>query len=234
MSQILLLTNNLLNETVIEKRLRQLGHEVFTSMKLIELILREKSTINFIKVFHCIILSETIANTEVKQLAKKACQNSIPIVRKSDEAIDEFEMDEWKEVGIIDWLECRPSVEVLREKLYFDKKEIKEIFPALKERRSISNFSLNKSEIKLFAILYQSNTEVVSRNELCLRMWNTSKNNSRMAQLSTIVNHLKKKLSSKNINGTIVDTHWGQGYSLSKMIYEQIDVDSKVLESINF
>ena len=38
MSQILLLTNNPLNEQIFENQLRQLGHEVFTSKVLVDVI----------------------------------------------------------------------------------------------------------------------------------------------------------------------------------------------------
>lgn len=79
MSQILLFTNNPLNEQSFEERLRQLGHEVFTTKLLIDLCLLENSNHEFIRIFQQIILSETIANAEVKELVHALKSYSIPL-----------------------------------------------------------------------------------------------------------------------------------------------------------
>lgn len=233
MSQILLFTNNPLNEQPFEERLRQLGHEVFTTKMMIDLCLLENANNEFIRIFHHIILSETIANAEVRELAKNLNSYSLPIFRKSDEPMEEAQLEEWKELGITEWIESRPSIEVLREKLSADKirNESKIVFlPKAEDKRALSNLSLSSGELKLFRILYEQKNQTVSREEICLRMWNRQKSNSSMSQLSVMVKHLKNKLASQNIKGPIIETCWGRGYRLDDLVYEQIALDADELK----
>lgn len=233
MSQILLFTNNPLNEQPFEERLRQLGHEVFTTKVLIDLCLIKNASNEFIRMFHHIILSETIANMEVKELLRTLNTFSIPIFRKSDEQLDELQLEEWKEQGVTEWIESRPTIEVLREKLSSDKGRSggKVVFlPKTEDKRSILDLNLSGGELKLFSILYEQQRQVVSREELCLKMWNREKSNSSMSQLSVMVKHLKTKLTSKNITGPIIETCWGRGYRLHETVYEQVYLDAKELK----
>ncbi|MGG5371390.1 helix-turn-helix domain-containing protein [Enterococcus sp. AZ196] len=228
MSQILLFTKNPLNEQVFEDRLRQLGHEVFTTKELVELCLLDTANHDFIQIFHQIILSETIANVEVKELVKTLNNYTIPIFRKSDEPVDEAQLEEWQKLGITEWIESRPSVESLREKLSCDKltNESKIVFlPKTKEKLSLARLALSSGELKLFVILYEQKNQTIPREELCLRMWNRGKSNSSMSQLSVMVKHLKAKLASKGITGPIIETCWGRGYRLHETVNEQILVD---------
>lgn len=66
MSQILLLTKNLLNEQAFEEKIHRLGHEVFSSVMQIEACLLRESDNSFKKMFTHVLLSETITNAEVK------------------------------------------------------------------------------------------------------------------------------------------------------------------------
>lgn len=233
MSQILLLTNNPMNEPTFEKRLRQLGHEVFISKELIDLCLVKDANNEFIKMFHQIILSETLANAEVKELVRTLGAYSIPIFRKSDEQVSEAELEEWKELGVTEWIESRPSIESLREKLSCNnvRKEGKIVFlPKSEEKRPLSALSLSGGELKLFRILYEQEKQTISREEICLRMWNRQKSNSSMSQLSVMVKHLKDKLASQHIQGPIIETCWGRGYRLDETVYEQVYLDADELK----
>lgn len=230
MSQILLFTNNPLNEQTFEERLRQLGHEVFTTKTMINFCLIESSTRDFIKIFHHIILSETLSNVEVQELLGALHTYSIPIYRKSNEPLKETQLEEWKEQGIAEWIEIEPSIEVLRETLSSDiTRQGKVVFlPQKKDKRELSNLKLSSGEVKLFRILYQQQSSVLSREEICLKMWNKGKNNSTMSQLSVLVKHLKDKLSQQQVDGPIIETCWGQGYKLDKRVYDQIYVEEEV------
>ncbi|MBX8935324.1 winged helix-turn-helix domain-containing protein [Enterococcus gilvus] len=228
MSQILLLTNNPLNEQAFEERLRQLGHEVFTSKLMINLCLSEKSNHDVIRMFDLIILSETLANAEVKELLGKLSTSSMPILRKSDEQLDEAQLEEWNEKGLTEWIESQPTLEVLREKLSGERvrKEGNIVFlPKNEEKRSLTSFSLSSGEIKLFQVLYEQQKQAVPREDLCLRIWNRGKNNSSMSQLSVMVKHLKGKLAGQGVEGPIIETCWGRGYRLHESVYDQVYMD---------
>lgn len=230
MSQILLFTNNPLNELPFEERLRQLGHEVFTTKAMINFCLIESSMKDFIKIFQHIILSETLSNAEVQELLGILRAYSIPIYRKSNELLKETQLEEWKEQGITEWIEINPSIEVLRETLSSDiVKQGKVVFLSQrKDKRELSSLKLSSGEVKLFRILYRQQANVLSREEICLKMWDRGKNNSTMSQLSVLVKHLKDKLSQQQVDGPIIETCWGQGYKLDKTVYDQIYIEEEV------
>ena len=228
MSQILLLTNNPLNEQAFEVRLRQLGHEVFTSKLMINLCLSQNSKHDIIHMFDLIILSETLANVEVKELLGTLSTCATPILRKSDERLEETVLEEWKEQGLTEWIVSQPTLEVLREKLSCEKvrKEGNIVFlPKAEDKRPMSGFSLSGGEVKLFQLLFQQK-KTVPREEICLRMWNRGKSNSSMSQLSVMVKHLKDKLAGQGIEGPIIETCWGRGYRLHESVYDQVYLDS--------
>lgn len=209
MSQIILFSNNPLNEQPFEEQLRRLGHEVFTTKIMIDLCLLENANNKFVSIFHHIILSETLANAEAKELANVLRNYSIPISRKSDEQLEETELDEWSALGVTGWIETTPSIESLREKTSYDKirNEEKIIFlPKSEKKHSLSSLQLSTSELKLLHILYEQQQKPISREELCLCMWNKDKTNSSMSQLSVIVKRLKEKLARKQITGPIIAT----------------------------
>ncbi|WP_137664512.1 winged helix-turn-helix domain-containing protein [Enterococcus hulanensis] len=228
MSQILLLTNNPLNEQAFEERLRQLGHEVFTSKLMIHLCLSQNSKHDIIHMFDLIILSETLANAEVKELLGTLSTCATPILRKSDERLEETDLEEWKEQGLTEWIVSQPTLEVLREKLSCEKvrKEGNIVFlPKAEDKRPMYGFSLSGGEVKLFELLFQQK-KTVPREEICLRMWNRGKSNSSMSQLSVMVKHLKDKLAGQGIEGPIIETCWGRGYRLHESVYDQVYLDS--------
>ena len=228
MSQILLLTNNPLNEQAFEERLRQLGHEVFTSKLMINLCLSQNANHDIIRMFDLIILSETLANAEVKELLGTLSTCSTPILRKSDERLEETDLDEWKEQGLTEWIVSQPTLEDLREKLSCEKvrKEGNIVFlPKAEDKRPLSTFSLSSGEVKLFQVLYQQQKQTIPREEICLRMWNRGKSNSSMSQLSVMVKHLKDKLAGQGVEGPIIETCWGRGYRLHEAVYEQVYLD---------
>lgn len=236
MSQILVLTKNAFNEQAFEKSLRQLGHEIFISSILIDECLLGKIDNGFIKMFHHVVLSETIDNIEVNELVKTLQRFSIRIHRKSDEQPDEAQLQEWTDSGIDNWIENNQKIEVLREKLSC-KKAINEgkiiLLPKSHEKRLLSTIHLSSTEMKLFKILYQHQEKIVSREELCLCMWGRKKTNSTMSQLSVLVKHLRDKLAEQNIEGPVIETCWGQGYKLHATVFDQIIVDSKELKYAN-
>lgn len=200
---------------------------------MIDICLLENANNEFIRIFHQIILSETIANTEVKELVKTLRTFSIPIFRKSDEELEEAQLEEWEELGVTEWIESNSSIEVLREKLSCDKgrNEGKLInLPKTEDKRPLSTLNLSSGELKLFRILYEHQKQTVSREELCLRMWNKDNTNSSMSQLSVMVKHLKNKLAGQHVVGPIIETCLGQRYRLDGAIYEQVYVDREELK----
>ncbi len=236
MGQILLLTKNTLNEQQFEQKLLQLGHEILLSSSLIEELLLNNIPSDFFKMFELVILSETIDNSETKDLLKKITRFPLRILRKSNEQIEEEIFQEWKELGIDDWIVINPDTELLREKVSC-KRTIKAgkvvLLPTIKEKIPLSSVSLTTTERKLFTILYDQQNNILSREELCYKIWEREQNNSTMSQLSVMVKRLKEKLSKQNVEGPIIETCWGKGYKLDESVYDQIYLDSPQVKYVN-
>ena len=230
MTQILLLTKNPLNENKIEKQLRQLGHEVFSSRILLNSFLQinDKSNYEILSLFDAIIISETIDNSELVILLKVLKKYNLPILRKTNETMDKIKNKEWRDKGISNFINRNPEIEVLREKLKVESS--KKINNGKKNNLKILNLGLSHDEIKLFSILYVSK-RVVSRDELCIKMWG-EKTNSRLSQLSALINKLKLKMSKLHIEGVVIETIWGRGYKLGSSLYNQIELDGDELEKL--
>lgn len=236
MGQILLLTKNTLNEQQFEQNLLQLGHEIFLSSSLIEELLLDNIPSDFFKMFELVILSETIDNSETKDLLKKITRFSLRILRKSNEQIEDSVIQEWKELGIDDWIAINPETELLREKVSCKRtvKAGKIVFlPTIKEKIPLSSVSLTTTERKFFTILYDQQNNILSREELCYKIWEREQNNSTMSQLSVMVKRLKEKLSKQNVEGPIIETCWGKGYKLDESVYDQIYLDSPQVKYVN-
>ncbi|OTN86683.1 winged helix-turn-helix domain-containing protein [Enterococcus faecium] len=232
MTQILLLTKNSLNEQNIEEQLRKLGHEVFSSKILLDefLLNNDKLIYEALTIFEVVIISETVDNSELSILLKVLKKYNLTILRKTDETMDKTKEKEWRDKGISNFISRTPELEILREKLKFEGKK-KSCRCSEKKKLSISTLGLSRDEIKLFCILY-GYKRVVSRDELCMKMWNEKKSNSRMSQLSALTNKLKLKMSKFHIEGVIIETIWGRGYKLASSLYDQIEVDIDELERI--
>lgn len=230
MSQILLLTKNTLNEQTIEKRVLQLGHEVFISSSMIEQCLLDKLSSNFIEMFQIVILSETISNSETKELLNRLKHYSIKIFRKTDEQFEENQLQDWEEHGIHGWISVNSEMEVLREQMSFKTKIINSeivILPVTRKKVPLSSLSLSAGEMKLFLILYEQHKTILPRKEISSRLWGRDLSNSTMSQLSVMVRSLRTKLSKQNIEGPIIETCWGKGYLLEESVYDQISVNSQ-------
>lgn len=79
-------------------------------------------------------------------------------------------------------------------------------------------------------LLFQQEGKIISREDLCMSMWNREKANSSMSQLSVMVKSLRKKVSAQNIKGPIIKIYWGQSYILNESVYEQVYVDAEELK----
>lgn len=225
MTRILLLTKNIDNEDNFEKQLRQLGNEVFTSISLIEGILSDRVPDSFLSMYHQVIFSETIDTKLVATLVSTLKRHALILLRKTDEQLNETQTLEWQELGLTDWIKCCPTLETLRDQLTCDQTglvttEVSPVHP--KKNLTISSLPLSASEERLLTILYQHQTVVISREDLCREMWRKPKTHSTMSQLSTLVSKLKRKLEEVGLTGEIIETSWGQGYRLSEQAYEQL------------
>ncbi len=229
MSRILLLTKSPLSEVEFELQVEQLGHEVFSSMQLLQLCLQDELSLDFLSIFHQIILSETIDNLEVTRIMNKLKKYPLILLRKSNELLAEKQVQQLKREGFSDYIANQMSLETIREALSCLEKREEGLFFTLPKRSpkyDLSTLDLNNREMKLLRVLYEQGDTAISRDELCMVILHKKSSNSNMSQLSTLVKRLKSKLAEQGVEGQIIETFWGKGYKLHASVFDQVYFDN--------
>ncbi|MFR3686129.1 MAG: winged helix-turn-helix domain-containing protein [Enterococcus sp.] len=83
----------------------------------------------------------------------------------------------------------------------------------------LDQLNLSKLEEKVFNELYYSNGEVITREDLCNKIWGTGVTNSHLSHLSSIVKKLRMKIEKMDLCEEAIKTVWGEGYQLSADFY---------------
>lgn len=229
MSRILLLTKSPLSEVDFELRVEQLGHEIFSSMQLLQLCLQDELSFDFLSVFHQIVLSETIDNLEATRIMNKLKQYPLILLRKSNDLLAEKQVQQLKQEGFSDYLANQMSLEAIRETLSCLEKREEGVFFTLAKKNlkcDLATLDLNNREMQLLRVLYEQGETAISRDELCLKILHKKSSNSNMSQLSTLVKRLKSKLAEQGVEGQIIETLWGKGYKLHASVFDQAYFDN--------
>ena len=228
MSRILL-TKSPISEVNFEMQVEQLGHEVFSSMQLLQLCLQDELSLDFLSIFHQIVLSETIDNLEAARLMNKLKKYPLIVLRKTNELLAEKQAQQLKQEGFSDYIANQMSLEAIREALSCWEKREEGLFFTLPKRNTkhdLSSLDLNNREMKLLRVLYEQGDTAISRDELCLVILHKESCNSTMSQLSALVKRLRSKLAEQGVKGQIIETLWGQGYKLHASVFDQVYLDN--------
>ncbi|MGX7184514.1 helix-turn-helix domain-containing protein [Enterococcus pallens] len=231
MQHALILTKSTVSEEGLIEKLRRLNYETLCSSDLLYHLQKYTSS-SFFSYFHWVFLSETLCNDEVDHVLNQLKDQPVFLVRMVERAMDEEEMVRLEEQGMSGSLEKNASFEEIREKLHGLQKEIRNkqqdtnkmaVFESIEKeglRPLISR--LSKTEKRLFDNLLNAYSKgtVLSRTELCERLWSDGGTSSNMSQLSCLINKLKRKLEEGGITGETIVTLWGRGYKLSSEFSE--------------
>lgn len=211
---VLILTRCIHAEEDFSKRLYKLGYEVFCSCELLNKFKSKATSDSITKHFQIIIISETVSDNEVENLFKNREFHSTAVYRKSS-IMTEIPQD--LEGKIQDIVVIDESLESLREKLsQSNKSTVSDKFATItkaKNKNFETSFPFSKQEKIVFELLREANGEIVSREEICERIWsNVSQSN--LARTSSIIKRIKIKLESLGIEDSSLQTLWGKGYRL--------------------
>lgn len=234
MRQVMILTKNVLFEEVIQKKLQHLDFEVFCSSS--QRWIEEPQHVTLFRHFQAVILSETFCNQEVEEILKLLIKHSVRIFRIAEETPSKETIEMWKRQGLDGWIERSDYLENLREKLLnTPSRRLSERLPegeveAVGISESVRHWQLenaratfSKTERLVFKYLVegQAQKRIVSRGELCKKVWDSEETPSTTSQLSTIISKLRAKLSKHGVPGNTILTLWGKGYRFSTGFYEQ-------------
>ena len=233
MRPILILTKNLVIEQLLQEQLQYLNYEVFCSVELFDRLRvgdSQEGTPNeflehLLANYQAIILSETLSDSEIQALLPILQSKERILMRKLGGKPTTKEEEQMKKMGINDWIITDHSIDYLREQLSeklaaYQKEEMNIVFlyPNQKETGDVSKLkgSLSNREKSALSCLLEAKGEVVSREELCARLWNDEPNNSHLSQASVLIKRIKMKLEIAGYDPEMLKTVWGSGYLLAK------------------
>lgn len=139
-------------------------------------------------------------------------------------ALSKEEQERKRSEGIHYCLSTSASLETFREVLSKQQtKKAKKIF-SMKDNRNYSIeevqelLNLTKMEKRVFQELRAEEGRIISRDELCRRVWNMESNPSTQSQVSTLIKKIKDKIANLGLNSKCIKTQWGMGYMLDTSI----------------
>lgn len=233
MSQVLLLTKNILSDQQLQEKLQNLNHEVWCSAQLIDQILRLGLPPSLIQQFQIILFSKTLCDQEVGLLADFFNRYSIAVLREVGGLPSVEDQAAWQKRGLHGFLLEDEALFDLREKLSQAQTSANQQealnrrivpFPgggeAAKELNPMK-IHLTGKERKLMDLLIEAQGELITRKQLCERIWPEGETPSNMSQLSCMINRIKRKFEAQGVEGKLILTHWGKGYQLSEAFYQQ-------------
>lgn len=232
MTQVLLLTKNILSNQTLQEKLQQLNHEVWCSAQLVDQVQRFGTPPTVIQQFQIVIFSKTICDYETESLLDFFSRYPIGVLREVEIMPSAEEQAKWQEQGLHDWLLEEESLISLREKLAQSQAAVIQTndtnrrvvpFPngGIRQELDALQVHLTGKERRLMDLLIQAQGELMTRKEICEEIWTEGETPSNMSQLSCMVNRIKRKFEEQGVEGKIIVTHWGKGYQLSEAFYQQ-------------
>ncbi|MHC5375421.1 helix-turn-helix domain-containing protein [Enterococcus sp. LJL120] len=232
MRPVIVLTKNSLGEDLLKITLEKLGYEVFCSEQVVHKLLQGEGKI-YLSLFYNVIFSESLSNHEVQQLLEFSKDRDVNFIRLDSEDISDERWRSWRELGLKQWLPNDVSLPQLREKLsdnylsFSDLKKSSLTVDKEKSKEAVKKLlkNLSPKEAGLFEILYKAQGEVILRVDVCEQLWKRGANHSTLTQLSQLIQRIRKKMEHFGVDGSLLETHWRSGYSLSQEFFEILPID---------
>ncbi|MFR3683870.1 MAG: helix-turn-helix domain-containing protein [Enterococcus sp.] len=221
---VLLLTKSYSYEQDFVKKLNDLGYEVLCSNQvLLDLQSTDKEEFSSeLDYFDTVILSETISDQEVATCLETLKLFRCRLIRKTITDLDEEAREQWGKRGIEQFVSQEVSFEELREQMAVRKPLEQKSKPSMVNEKDfdLENFDyrLTKQEYRVFRLLKQSIGKCISRTEMCYFLWESAPSRAKESRLSGIIKSLKKKMAEHGLDETQLQTSWGNGYCLKRIV----------------
>ncbi|MGM0112764.1 winged helix-turn-helix domain-containing protein [Enterococcus sp. DIV0187] len=261
MSQVLILTKNILAEKEIQQKIQTLNYEVYCSSKLFSICLQQLEGNEFLNFFQYIILSESICESEVSVLVPFLKKYSIKIIRKVETFPTSMEQSYLEDAKLHAIISTSETNDELRECLYqLERPNVEHrtfthhgnrgneqfyrrgplvdstiLTDKMTDEKKIQLmevvYRLSQIEIKILTILLESENQIVDRGELCRKIWNDGVTKSHLASLSSMVSRIKSKFEDTSIGGSAIHTMWGKGYRMEPKLSYEIKNDAQLYKN---
>ena len=90
------------------------------------------------------------------------------------------------------------------------------------------DYRLTKQEYRVFRLPKQSIGKCISRTEMCYYLWESAPSRAKESRLSGIIKSLKKKMGEHGLDESQLQTSWGNGYCLKKVVSKKASVTNQV------
>ncbi|GCF95259.1 transcriptional regulator [Enterococcus florum] len=242
--KIIILTKNILAEQLLQEKLQRLNYEVFVSSHLFQPGNSQETVTAMIEYFPFIIFSETLSDAETLSILSLIEVQKHKIYRKGAKGLKRVDQEYWQEKGIHGWLLQSFEIEEIRE--LFSQAIAKQqtlqllkplsterVVPSSKIRRPqrekdpmrLDECGFRNNERKIIEALASERGQIVSREKLCLILWDKEATNSKLAQLSYLVKGIKQRFNDLGIHIELLQTSWGKGYSLTSTFYDYFSLE---------
>lgn len=101
-----------------------------------------------------------------------------------------------------------------------------------KKKVKLPLLNLTGAERRVLGILIDRADKGISRKELANELWGSSGSPSTMSRISTIINHLRKKLKMEEVNDEVIQTYWGSGYRVTTAFLDYYEIEDEFLEEV--
>ncbi|MDT2828548.1 helix-turn-helix domain-containing protein [Enterococcus viikkiensis] len=215
MKKVIILTRNIIIEQDFQNELQRLDYEVFV---LKEFFAEDKPQYfeEILSLFDIVIFSETLTNQEFTDILPIVLEKELHYLRRTDEPVPNIDDNHCLSI------EC--TLTELREFLLLgDKRQGQSetiskglVRQSEQKKQDLVLFysSLNNIEKKIISALAEGAGKIISRDELCNKVWNHEVSKSRLVQMSTAVGNIRKKIAHAHIDNVRIITYWGNGYRL--------------------
>lgn len=205
----------------MQENLQNFNYEVFVSKTMLDILLYSDDPWDS-SFYQLIILSESLSNRELKRIVPKLKERNAVIFRKYVCEVINKEKGVLEELGIDQWIPREIGTDALRELISEYTTSMNEAVKVKKATETLAELTMEftKNQKKCFSKLYDAEGAIVSREELCMSIWNDEPTRSNLAQLSVLTKSLRQKLMRKGFSSDIIETVWGKGYHLNKEFYK--------------
>ncbi|WP_430620924.1 winged helix-turn-helix domain-containing protein [Enterococcus sp. DIV0800] len=208
--KILYVTNNRQQDDKFRNYIDKLELDIFILAKHQE-DLTEKTTIEFLsQIFSIIIFDETISNTFLAIVLRKIIYQFDTIIRITTISSSIENKRKWNELGVHFLFDSSTNMEEFRESIF----RLQSSNDINKKIDDVKLCNFTNKERYVYKYLLENYQQMVSREKLCLEMFNEV-TQSRLSALSSCINSIRKKLISQGFDYIVLKTFWGKGYQLN-------------------
>lgn len=202
--KILLLTNNILAEKILQDNIQQLGHEIYVSKSFVD---ESKISRNFD--FNLYIFSNTLSKRRSDKIISRNSIEDNKIIYKSEPYYyqNPFNVINQNPTNKHLTISEDEPLEVLEEKFDMLLQPNNSFYS-----NDFSDFNFSTRERKVISLLVSKLNEPCSRDELCSSIWIEGATTSTLSQLSTLIKRINIKLSKNQNTSLRIKTVWGKGY----------------------